>query len=332
MKLVFIIICSLLAIPAVAEEESLTLKKAVKTDEKIKEGWTPKLKFGTNFSINSSNQVVGQADGDSVTVGLNIKGGLTYKKELAEWRQSLDYEGTTTKTPALPRYVKSADKLDYKTLYLRGLEKYPWIGPYARVTASTALFRGEDVQASDKEYINSTNGGASLGTHSTYPLTEAFKPLSLSESVGLFAKIKETKTTLLEVRIGLGAVQYQADGQFRVDDSTATQIELKELNDSEQVGLEYGLVFSGKWDDKSDYSLTADFLTPLDDKEIKTGDPCDTCTTLEKTTVDVKASIGTKLTEWAKLAYEYKAVNQPLVVDKFQIQHGVVLNIDYSIY
>lgn len=322
-------------LPSYAEEDaSLTLKKQESMDSKIQEGWTPKLKVGSQFSLNSSNQVVGQKDGDSVTLGLNVKGGLTYKKDRSEWRQNLDYEGTTTKTPVLPRYVKSADKIDYKSLYLRGLEKYPWLGPYARLTASTALFKGEDVQSEAKEYINTSQSNLSLGTHNSYLLTDAFAPVTLSESVGFFAKLKETKTTLLELRLGVGAVQYQADGQLRVadDDTTTTKIELAELKNSSQVGIEYGLVFQGKWDDNSDYSLTADFLTPVSQDDIKAGEPCYECSSIELTSVDLKASFGTKLSSWAKLAYEYKAFKQPTVFDKFQIQHGVVLNFDYSIY
>ena len=48
--------------------------------------------------------------------------------------------------------------------------------------------------------------------------------------------------------------------------------------------------------------------------------------------VNIKASVSTKINGWATLAYEYKALKQPQVLDKFQIQQGVVLNISYAGY
>ena len=104
--------------------------------EEVKDGWTPKLKLKSNISIGSSQSVVGQVDGDSTTLGVSLDSGLDYKSGQNEWRQELKYSGATTRTPSLPRYVKSADELNYLSTYLRKLESMPNLGPYFRIEAT----------------------------------------------------------------------------------------------------------------------------------------------------------------------------------------------------
>ncbi|MCB9025322.1 MAG: hypothetical protein H6625_03320 [Bdellovibrionaceae bacterium] len=300
-------------------------------DEKLPDGWHPSLKIKANVSVGSSKSVVGQTDGDSNTMGGKLEAALIFKELQNEWRQSLNYSGATTKTASLPRYVKTSDELKYSTIFLRSLKSYPMIGPYARAEARTSVFKGEDVRSENKTYViqdTSTN----LGIHNTYRLTDPFIPLTTQGSVGFFAKILERKKTQLEVRFGLGAINVKTDKQLRLKDDSKTEdiIELSVMNDLSQVGFEYGVIFKGKWNEASEYSLTADFLTPMG-TEIAVGKECYGCNNWGLTNIDFKVDLSTKVCEWMNITYEYKALRQPQVLDDFQIQHGFVLTFFYDI-
>ncbi len=313
-------------------QENLTLTTQESVDNKKPDGWHPKLKIKMNLSMGSSKSVVGQIDGESTTVGGTLEAGLDYKKKLNEWRQQLDYIGATTQNPSLPRYVKSADEMKYSTIYLRSLKSYPNIGPYAKLEARTNIFKGEDVRAEPKEYlIRSTT--TSLGTHHVFRLTDGFIPLTTQESVGFFAKIIDKKTTTLEFRLGFGAIQVRTNNQFRIDDiaSTPDIIEVSPLNDINQSGLEYGFIFKGKWNENSDYSLTADFLTPFG-TDIEIGKDCYSCNSWELTNIDLKAALASKINSWMQISYQYRALKQPEVFNVFQVQHGFALNFMYDVF
>ncbi|MCB0356746.1 MAG: hypothetical protein KDD40_07045 [Bdellovibrionales bacterium] len=310
----------------------LTIKDAaaVEAKDKLKDGWHPKLKFKANLSLGSSQSVIGQVDGDSKTVGASVDSALDYKMGQNEWRQALTYTGSTTSTPTLPRYVKSSDELSYSTIYLRALEAYPQVGPYVRAEVKTAAFKGEDVRAENKTYQLE---GVNKGVHKVYRLTDPFVPLTTKESLGFFYQAIQRENTQLEFRLGFGAIQVDTKDQLRVNDNpdTADIIELSQLESMQQSGIEYGFVFKGKWNSTSEYSFAGDFLTPMG-VDIDQGKECADCSTLELTNVDLKFALTTKVNSWASVSYEYKALKQPEVLDAFQIQHGLVLNLIYDVF
>ena len=311
--------------------QELTLKTPQKVDEKLANGWHPNLKIKANLTVGSSKSVVGQVDGDSNTFGGSLDSGLIYKQQQNEWRQAFNYSGATTRTASLPRYVKSADELKYSTIYLRSLESFPQIGPYARAELRTSVFRGEDVRAEEKDYVIRGNN-TPLGSHSVYRLTDPFIPLTTQESVGFFAKLIERKRTKLEIRLGVGAIQVRTDRQLRLDDDAKTPdvIELSRLDNLSQMGMEYGLIFSGQWNENSDYSLVANFLTPIG-TEIEFGKECYGCNSWNLTNIDLKAVLSSKVSDWMNFSYEYRALRQPEVLNAFQIQHGFALNFFYDL-
>lgn len=330
MKYIIILLISAYLVPLFGED-SLTLKEEVKTDSKAKEGWTAKLKLSNNISLSSSKKVVGQVDGESNTFGIKIESFINYKKDQSEWRQALNYSGTTTRTSILPRYVKSADELIYNNIYLHSLKNHKNLGPYARLNVKTSVFKGEDVQVEELTYINTTTG-ANLGTHKVFPMTSPFTPLTTSESVGLFYKAITEENRKLEFRLGLGATQTNTKSQYILDDDadTKTIIEIKEMEDVTQEGVEYGFLFKGKWNKQSSYTFSADLLTPFK-SQIAPGKVCDDCSTEELTNIDLVAKLSTKLNEWISITYEYQALKQPQILDAFQIKHGFVLNVFYDV-
>ena len=92
-----------------SEEASAKEKASVKADEPELGPWTKKLSLGVNTSFGSSSSVIGQTDGESSTFGFKLDSELNYKTQKHEWRQSFNLNEATTKSPTIPRYVKSND-------------------------------------------------------------------------------------------------------------------------------------------------------------------------------------------------------------------------------
>lgn len=313
-----------------AQLETVNPKERLIASVDLENGWHPSLKLGANLSFGSNSNVIGQTSGDTTTLGLNVDGGAKYRLDRQEWRHQLNVLQASTRTPTIPRYIKSADELKYETTYLYGLESHPWLGPYAKASAETSILRGEDARDKSVTYAILKRDSSTVNrSGETLRLTDGFRPLTTKESVGFFAKLLEKEKANLEARVGVGAVQVQADGQFAVrDESSTAEIEVQELASFTQVGAEVGLGLTGQLDEKTSYSLTAEALVPFeksDDKNSKDRDQWDLAN------IDIKGSVKSKIYDWATLAYELKVKRQPELLDEYQIQHLLVLNFAYTL-
>lgn len=307
--------------------ESVTLKKRTPASLKKEEGWHPSLVFQGNVSFGSNENVVGQQDGDTLTLGTNIDGGYSYYSARQEWRNTLNFTAATTKTPSIPRYVKSSDELKFETLYLYTFEGLAWLGPYAKASVETSAFKGEDVRETTTTYLFTDTGRSFTGT--SLRLTDPFRPLTLKESAGAFAKIIEEESMKLEARLGFGAMQVKATNQYAIKDDAATpEVDVTSLSSYEQAGLEGGFNFTGLINETTTYSLSGEFLIPFI-KDLPPGDDRDS---LELTNYEIVAKLATKLNSWMNLNYEYKLKKQPQLLDKNQIQQLLLLNLSYTIF
>lgn len=302
--------------------------EAKANSENSKMGWNNKLDLGANISFGSSQDVVGQDNGETTTMGLNLKGKFDYLKDNYEVQNNLIVKESSTKTPSIPQYVKSADEFKYDVTYLYHLENYKWMGPYARFSLATTLFHGEDVRAEASTYKITKQDG-SVETKSNLKklaLTDPFNPLTTKESAGLFMNFVDTETVKLTTRFGLGAIQVSADGQFVVNDDSATsEIEINEVKSYSQVGAEFGLNYDHKLDERSSIFFGVEVLTPFskDDDEERT--------LFELSNIEANTGYTNKMYEWMSLKYEAKALMQPQIIDKFQIQHMLLLNFSYGV-
>jgi len=316
---------------AVAQTAVTPKEQIAGTQEKVM-GWSKSANLGVNISFSSSKDVVGQTDGNSETYGANLKGGLNHMTEDSEWRNTLSLTETSTKTPALPRFVKSNDELKLESIYLYSLPSLPQVGPYAKAEASTALFKGEDVQASNVTYVITDNENVAQApvTASTLHLTDAFKPLTTKESVGFFWKAKDEADLKVLFRLGFGATQVQADGQYAVTgkDAATGNILVTELRNLSQAGLEAGVSVKGKIDEKSAYEAGVETLVPFINNK-QAGDDRDA---LRLTNVDAFAKLTSNITTWASFGYDYKMKLQPQLVDRVQSIHMLVLNVNYNLF
>lgn len=322
-KLIILALGFLLSISAFAQGD-LVEKKKIESKVK-KEGWHPKLNLSGNISMNSSDHVIGQPNGDTMTLGLNIEGGLGHKRDRQEWRQSLTIKEATSRTPTVPRYSKSADEFKYETIYLYGLATYPWLGPYAKAGVQSSIFKGEDVRSGVVTY---TGAGISQ-TGSTFRLTDPFRPVTTKESFGVFAMLKDKPKLKIEARLGLGAQQVKADDQYVVEkfDEASMTVNLKSLESYSQAGVEAGFTLSGKWDEKSSYSLMAEYFQPFN-PQLDTGDDRKGVELLD---TEITAKITSKTYNWMSLSVEGKYLRQPRLQKEEQKSVMLLLNFTHSI-
>lgn len=294
-------------------------------------GWSKNANLGANVSYSSSEGVVGQTDGSSQTYGLNVKSGFDHGTEHDEWRNSLSVLENTSKTPSIPRFVKSGDEVKFNTAYLYNFASLPTIGPYISGELSAPIFKGEDVRATPTVYRyklkDGSAGGAFNGTSAK--LTDGFKPLNTKESIGFYWKPVQEDRIKVEGRLGFGALQIAAAGQYALDGTNdANEVVLKELSNVNQAGLEASLAVKGKVNDVSTYEAGVDALVPfINDKAA--GDNRDA---FRLTNVDGFVKYSSNITAWMALAYDYKLKIQPQLVHRAQQIHMVVLNINYNLF
>jgi hypothetical protein len=327
MKILLSSIVLFVSVYSSAQQEGATLKAPIKKSKNLKQGWNPKLQINSNLSFQSSKDVTGQADGDTVGAGLKLITGSDHLKDNKEWRNTLKLDVSTNKTPTLPKYVKASDSFKFESIYLYGIEKNPKLGPYISGSVETQIFKSENLQSKDVTYI--TPSGSETASH--YHLSDAFKPLTTKQAIGVFYKAISKDEKKLEFRFGIGAMQVVADDQFYVSKTTDTSVTIEALESYNQVGFEYGFVWKGDLNDSTSYSVSGDFLTPLN-VDIDAGKECESCSSLELTNIEFVANIKTKINDWASLIYEYKAVKKPELLNKFQIQNGLVFNVSYDHY
>jgi len=326
--------------------------KAIAADKKP-EGWTVKLGIGTTASWGYSSNVVGTPqDGATMQIGAILDGSAELVASQSEWLTTLRVIHTQSRTPVLPMFVKSADGADLISTYLYRLEQIRWIGPYARAKASTALFPSyvqlpskfdivktdadgtvHPAEAASEEVISEEevvqpDGSKQTVKISAYEtkLTSAFEPLVLGQSLGAFANPIEKKVFTLNTKLGAAAQELLVrDGYSLTSDTTAQPLTAKQLEGVTEIGVEVELEAKGEatsiitWKGKANFFYPA--YSSLEDKPDG----------LQAATVDLLGGISVKLAKWASLDYSLGAKYVPMVVDEWQIQHGLLLTAGFNL-
>lgn len=347
-----------LTVSAVASAQDVKTNEVKKelTDVKLEapppSGVVASLRGDATFSLTDTQKVVGQADGSTMNFGVKVDGHVDVIEGAHEWRNSLLINAGITRTPTIPEFVKNTDSLQVESIYLYHVK--PWIGPFARFKLDTPMFAGTDVRPSATNYKITLQDGTTSETCPPDPanpgqcattrlaLTDGFQPLTMKESVGVFAQPYKSDPVTIEARVGLGGQQILADKQFAVADvadapdncpdatdptvkSSIACVEVNQLSDVLQVGLEANLeIWGALYDNKINYKIYGGILAPfahgdLPQLYLDAGGKDDVG---QLTNIDVGANISLKIVEWASLTYEFKAVRVPqLLLDTFQVRN-----------
>ncbi|MBN2717978.1 MAG: hypothetical protein JXX14_19165 [Deltaproteobacteria bacterium] len=315
-------------------------------------GWHPRLRFNGNFSMAHSKNVPGSTEGTAMLFGALLNGTVDYlsPNESHEWTNALLWDLGYSKTPTIEPWIKSLDRLEYKTAYLYHFQRVRWLGPFFAFRVTTAMLPSYEVRADPVTAVRVAPGqtvsadGAGLpvdeagnrvpftnhGAEAKIDLTKRFAPTTLRETLGMFAKPLTKPTLQLDARLGIGAWETFVRNGVVLDDNGETPfLELVELEDSWQIGAELGAVLSGDLKEGLlNYSVSALFMQPFAHSESKGTDDLNG---IELMNVEFEAALGVKLTKYLSINYGFKALKQSLIVDKWQVQNNLLISIGFDL-
>ncbi len=289
-----------------------------------------KASLGANVSLASNDNVVGQTDGSSQTYGLSAEASFRRLTERSEWRRDMSLVGATSRTPSLPRFVKSKDELSLSSIYLYSLERNPKLGPFVKASAKAPVFKGEEVRSDVTSFrFVERDGSTRLVEAESLRLTDPLKPLNLSGSTGVFYRPVHEPNLKIESRLGVGGLYISAEGQYAVKDKNdAGEVVVEALSSVEQLGIEAALGVEGRLSPTSSYELSLVALTPL----VNNVRDEDSRSNWELTNIEGSFKLTSQVTEWAALTYDYQLKLQPQLVSGPQQTHLLLLNLTYSLF
>jgi hypothetical protein len=317
-----------------AEEEAK--KKAIAEELKKKgppkvlpDGWHPFLGLGSSVQIGSSSNVVGRIDGQTYSIGANVNGRMNYKKGKHEWNNRLAFQIQQTNTPGLTGWVKSLDLLRIESNYVWSPSAN--FGVYAGLLVDTSVFGTEDVRSLPTTYLIKEPGGrfsGDFGGGSLTPggpirqvlLTKEFAPATIGPGAGANIKLYEAYGHKVQGRVGIGSqTVFGRNGIALTDDPlTPTVVEATRLQDFTQIGASTRVSADGAILKNVTYGLLVEFLFPF----YNSIDTSNSFINTINMSLDLK--LGLKVNKWFSVEYVLGVRRQPLLVDKFQVWHGLL--------
>ncbi len=308
------------------------IEKASKAAKKAnKDGWKNKLDLGATGAANSSSNVVGAVDGGTYSIGLVLQGEAKLKSGQHGWNNELKVQHAQTRTPVLDRFVKSTDILDFTSTWLYSLSGTPWLGPYARLKLNTQVLEGYDTRAEKvsvvKTAIDGTKTTSDTPVGEITDLTGFFEPAILTEGAGIFAHPYEDKAFTLQAKLGFALQQIVARDGWAVSgyDGPSKTLSLKQLETSNQSGAELELVAKGQMTSEVSWGAKANFFFPVHSTAETKFEG------MEALNSDLSGKVSVKLAKWASLDYVLNIKRIPLVLDEWQVQHGLLLSTAFNL-
>ena len=329
---------SLVALPALAQDgagvNGAEVKEAMKksAEKPIPDGWTKSLSLGANISLNHSSKVVGQPDGSTFQFGVQLQGAANWKSGDHEWTNRLSLIHTQTQTPQIESFVKTADELEIRSMYLYSIPGMDWMGPFARFRLSTAVAPGYLVYSEDTR-INAipTDGTPTsqiLQAQRRLKVTDGFEPLILRESAGMFIRAVRKKDVQVTVTAGVGAQEtLVGEGYVVSNTDTPGVVELTQLQDRNTIGAELELDANGAFNELVTWAFNANMLYPFYTDPTLDPEP----EALDSIITTVSGKLSVKLADWASLDYTLSAKRDPTVTDEWQVQNGLLLTSSFNL-
>jgi hypothetical protein len=327
---VLLVVIGLVGLPVRAQQPDYVPDQVEANGELKKPGWHPMLKASGTVAFGHAKNVVGMDDGSTWNIGLMLDGALGWRHKSGHvWENLLKYQLAYSKTPLLEDFVKSLDNLDFRSTYLYEIPKVPWLGPFASFRLVTSVLPGYLLRPGDMTLVKVDMEGVetteTLAANTRLDLTESFAPLTLRESVGMFANPITKKVFDAQARLGVGAWEVFVQEGWALDSDADGVLTVKQMQDSMQAGGELELTAKGVLATGVNYGLRASFMLPFyhnADTDLEG---------MDLLNQEYEATLGVKLAEWASLDYALKAFKYPLIVDQFQISNSLLLTATASI-
>jgi len=299
--------------------------------KEAKTAWKRKLALGATGSSTSSSNVVGAVDGTTIQVGVLLDGEAVLTSGAHEWQNTLKVQHARSKTPVMESWVKSADNLELQSTWLFRLASLPWIGPFARARMQTQVVSGYDVRPGDvtieRTAVDGTVTTLTGPAETKTELTGAFEPIIVAETLGFFANPLDGKKIALAAKLGAGGQHIFTRGGFALSgfDADTQTVKLKEVETTHQAGGELELEAKGELTEILKWNARSRFFMPLVTQSEQTLSGADAMTT------ELGAGLSVKLAKWASLDYVLTMRRIPLVLDAWQVQHGLLLTTGFNL-
>lgn len=289
------------------------------------EGFALSTALELPFSFSHSQSRLGVESGSYLDLAGKIKTALHYRRELHDWSTSAFLSESYSMSPSIKnRWIKSLDLLRFETRYLYNV--LPRVSPYVHARLETSIFESVDLQESESTYELRNIDGTKRETVtlSELKLSDPFRPLYFQESIGVAIALVEKTYFTWEIKTALSFRQTIADNQRVFVKETDDARIIRDLHSFYQIGPLLGTAINGHmWDDKIEYSVGIDIVWPFWQQPIITKRDF-----LNSLIVEASAGITLKLTDWSSLDYQYTASRVPDILEKFQQNH--ILNLDIS--
>jgi hypothetical protein len=132
-----------------------------------------------------------------------------------------------------------------------------------------------------------------------------------------------------DARLGFGAWEtFVRDGYFVEDNAdTADLLELRQMQDSVQIGPELGMILSGAAKEILTYRASALFMQPVYVRQ----DIDTKIEGIDRMNMEFEVGLGVKITKYMAVNYTFKAYRQPLIIDDWQIQNNLLFSVGFAI-
>lgn len=348
-KLAFVSLAGALALGAAGSASAQTevlddadvQKKALsKTSSTTPDGWKIKAKVGlsANLGDNNANAAAagGGQEGTTFQFGLQLSAEANLKHGQHGWENKLGIQHAQTKTPSIDSFIKTQDNLEIISTYVYRLNNPEWLGPFGRFKFQTQILPGFAVREQPYDVIRTDRDGNAATTQvaaqQKIDLTGAFEAMVLRESAGMFARPFTEDYFKIDAKLGVGAQHIIVRDGYTIlgEDADALELQLQQLRTVNEAGAELELNLEGEavkdllsW--KFGVNLFLPIITTAEDADGNAANGFGYLNT------DIQAGLSLKLSKWASLDYSLIVRKVPLVVDGFQVIHGLVLSAGFDI-
>lgn len=283
--------------------------------------WQLHMILGGDFEFNRRSDVVGFPSGYGFTLGGFFDFLAQYKPLKHYVYLRLRLEEKQIKMPD-QAFMKDKDELKLDALYV--YRALPWLGPYIRVGASTALFPGyvdfQDptaVKLVDKEGVETGDLGTATGR---FKLSESGAPTDLKAGVGLGFLVTGVHWFDMNFRVGFGGRMVFTRGLLSPYeyDKTANTYKVRRRDDAYQYGVESTVVASLRLTRWILATTELEFLEPIND--------------YKNPVADWESNVGFRLASFASINYIFKLVKDVSISDHLQTEHRVLLRLSWQIF
>ncbi|MCF7920807.1 MAG: DUF481 domain-containing protein [Candidatus Cloacimonetes bacterium] len=256
--------------------------------------WIQKSAIHVNFNLKSDNSTEKNNSVTSLTMSGQLDNTLTYNYGRLNYRMKNLIEVGTNKDEGFNEFRIDLDDFDLKNTVI--LNVISSIGLYGRLDMNTHIFPS---YIYNLDYVELNADSIYSEPHkdaNRYRATPSLFPLTLKEGIGLNFKFLDTSRADMNLRAGLGLRQdfrnnvYSYDGETTID--TTDYKVYKEVESSNDEGIEASLVGDLQIMRNLNYSLTADVLFPFND--------------MQNYTMDMENIFNIKLFKYISIDYRLK--------------------------